>query len=792
MIFVSGVVLKLLWLLAFAILPGLCLLDVVNFRYRSRLDLLLAVMATGISVAGGCVYLLLLVDFYCALSTWLILLLPAGWLIYRYWRTGRFLPEVLAAAKPGSAGELLPRVPIAGSGRRKATPTATPDPLPQPLAPLPAAKINSPFDGVALFCCGFLLLMHLFEAATSPLHTWDAVITWDKWATEWALRSNLYHCSQGGYPQLLAMFSSLLYKITGHLNPLAQEQYALHAFHPLLGVLLLLACVRVAQLLEVPVWGVLVVVFGFGTLQDAISAGGADLLVTLLVLVALVLYLAWLKRAWSADWRGVPVLVACVFGAAFTKVTGLFAILLLLLLNIPRLAGTRLFPKAALTGLLGLPLLLLLPFYWFQYASSREPIERMSLHEVNFRFQGAAIDRFQNTINASYAGAEGWHRFSEAGKRFLTDYSLPQPFTNSAAAILPGILLLAAVGAGFSRRPLRPVSIAAGAVLAVWYRTASYDLRNLLPALPLLGVCVTGGAIRLLAWLERFPAARFTLASTLGLFAIAIGSGAAAEAAGVMQDTLLRGNLGARFTADEAGFPQSAKVFFPHEYEVWSFLARQGLLSEAPHTVAISPLYRWVPSGIYAACDWNSGIIAAGDLFIGPPGARLPGVYDWWTKLWAADGLEAFIVDRKPVAVPLADLALTGASPPRMIRSSPGRLDAQAGGNESMLVYNLPNRDARSGISVVWQVTVQAEQPDSALRPCSQLYNPRIADPALSATAVDLNEIGNRLIKYSGVLAIPPVDLSQDLRNEILFGVCRNGAPQQVSVLAFRYSIYNW
>jgi hypothetical protein len=65
-------------------------------------------------------------------------------------------------------------------------------------------------------------------------------------------------------------------------------------------------------------------------------------------------------------------------------------------------------------------------------------------------------------------------------------------------------------------------------------------------------------------------------------------------------------------------------------------------------------------------------------------------------------------------------------------------------------------------------------------------------DPTLSATSVDINQAGNRLIGYSGVLAIRPVILSPDPHDEILFGVCRTGAPQTVSLRAFRYSIYNW
>ena len=784
MIFLSSVILKLVWLLAFAALPGLCFLRWLDFRYRSRLDLVLAVFATGIPLAGCGVYVLLLANFYYAATAWLIVLLPAGWLLLTYKRSGRWLPGALAAEdRPAEMPAVPPRARISRASQKKAA---------APAELTPAVRTGA-LDGVAIFCCGFLLLMFFLEAATSPLHTWDAVVTWDKWADQWAMRSNLYHCTQGGYPQLLPMFSSLLYKTTGHVGMLPQEQYALHAFHPFLGLLLLLACVRAARLFELPAWGVLAAVFGFQTMHAIIPSGGADLMVTLWVLLAPLLYLAWQKGEWNARWRGSPVLMACIFGAAFSKATGLFAILPLLLAGIRRpAAGVRFLPKPALAGLLGLPLLLLVPFYLAQYASSQEPLERMNTQEVNFRMRPAEMEGgFQNSIEAAYSSTAGWVRFREATRKFLTDYSLPQPFTNSAP-IVPGLLLLAMAAAGAGRRPFGAVLITAIAILAVWYRMASYDQRNLLPALPLLGLCAAAGAVRLLTWLKRFSGAQFVLAGMVGFFAITIGSGIVAEASAVAESTLLRDNLTARLTAAEASFPQSAAPFFPQECEIWDFLSRQGFLRQARHTMAVSMFYRWVSSGIYAASDWNQRIVEPGDLFIGPPGKRPPGDYNRWSKLRTFGRLEIFLADRQPIAVPLQKVALTGASPPKLSASSAEELDAEAGGNQSMLACNLADRETRAGFSVVWQATVQAEQPDPAVQPCSLLYNPGIADPALSATSIDFNQAGDRIVKYSGVLAIRPGELSQNLNDEILFGICRSGAPQRLKLRGFRYSVYRW
>jgi hypothetical protein len=764
MVYLSSVMLRLVWLLAFAILPGLAFLRWADFQYRNRLDLLLAVFATGIPLAGLCVYLLLLGDAYYVPVAWLIPLLSAAWLLVCYRKTGRVLPAIL----PAQAGP-----------------------------PKPNAAAGNMLDGAAIFCCGFLLLVDVLDAATSPLHSWDAVVTWDKWATQWALRSGLYHSTQGGYPQLLPMFSSLLYKTSGHPGPLPIEQYALHVFHPLLGLLLLAACVRAAQLFELPAWPVLLTVFGFNTLKDAVSSGGADMLVTWMTFAAPLLFLAWRREEWNARWRGSPILIACLFGAAFSKATGWFAILPVLLAGVWHPAAKRILPKPALAGALALPVLLLAPFYVAQYAASQEPLEHLDAHEVNFRLRPVEMGSgFQDVIHASYSNATGWGRFQAAGKRFLADYSLPSAFAD-AAPILPALLLMALFVASFWVPPLRAFAIVSAAILAVWYRTASYDLRNLLPALPFLGVCLAAGALQLFAWIGRIHGAAklgagFALAGVLGVFTLPVAFGIVAQANAVTEDTLLRGHLEARLGASAAGFPESTRRPFPNEFAAWNYLEGLGFLRSAPHVIAASMLYRWTSAGVYPACDWSRAIVSPGDLFIAAHGAPLPGPYDRWSKLRTFGPLEIYLDDRKPVAVPLQNLILTGTSPPRLTQSSPDELDAEAGGNQSMLVYNLQDRDSRSGFTVVWQATVDAPQPDPALSACSLVYNPAIADPALSATSVDIGPAAGQIVRYSGVLAIRPATLSRNPGDGILFGVCRTGAAQLVRLRAFRYSIYRW
>ena len=280
------------------------------------------------------------------------------------------------------------------------------------------------------------------DAATSPFHVWDTVVSWDKWATDMAARTNLYRYPQGGYPQLLPMFNSLIYKVTGHYGSgLPDDQYALHAFQPVLGFVLIAASIRAAQLFAVPIWSVLILVFGFQTIQQAMTSGSADLLVSIFFVLSIILYVAWKKGDWEARLSGVPLFIACLFGSLFTKATGSFAELGFLIYSL--LAGRtadgtvaiRRLSAAALTITLLMPILLAVPFYLAQYDAGHWSAESLNPYETKF-LMGPQLSHLQRDTNRSHGNEMLLNRLTGSAGRFLKNYDVPEQCLYVLAALL--------------------------------------------------------------------------------------------------------------------------------------------------------------------------------------------------------------------------------------------------------------------------------------------------------------------------------------------------------------------
>lgn len=740
MVFLALTLSRLALLSAFVALPGLCLLHLAGFRYRSRLDLLLALFTAGIAAAGAAVYLLLLANLYRAAAPWLILLAPAAWIAWNFRRTGRVLPE---------------RLP------------------PAPSSPLPA------LDGVALFLCGVLLLLVFWDAATSPLRAWDAVVTWDKWAVDWARRANLYGYAQGGYPQLLPMFSSLLYKITGgYLDPVPAAQYALHAFQALLAWMLAAAIVRAARILELPAWGALAAVFGLKTMQWSASAGTADLLVTLTFFAFVVLHLGWRHRAWESRFHGVPLLAAALFAAAFSKAAGWAALIYLLLASLRKAAGLRRLRGKALAAAAAAPVLLIAPFYAAQYSASVRPVEQFNPREVNFRMT-TQIGQLQKIAESAHEAQGPW-------QRFLSDYFLPPqgvPLSSLPLGILLAVLAIAA--AAFSGPALLPLLLSTAILFGVWFRFTSYDTRNLLPAIPPLGICLTAGAAQLLARLARYPWAQFVGRGVIGSMAVLAASGMIFEAGSLAEQSATRNQIPARLSAAQAGFPENVRPFFPGEYAVWNTLTRLHLFRGAPHVIAGAPLYRWHPAGVYPLCDWNRSS-EPGDLFVALP-PYVPGNYPDWTLMRISGPLRVWIRDPHPTILPPAAIDSRAVSGQQNGIFTNDPVERLVG--DSPTGTELPeNTTFPAGATLIWQVAVESAQVDPALTACSQLAEPGIADQELTSYVTDPTRLAEGVVRYSGVLALKPgITLPP---GGVRFGICRPAHPRPVRIRSFRYSAF--
>jgi hypothetical protein len=366
--------------------------------------------------------------------------------------------------------------------------------------------------------------------------------------------------------------------------------------------------------------------------------------------------------------------------------------------------------------------------------------------------------------------AEGVGQILESGSMVLSNYFVP-PAGRGAAGL--ALLALAMLSAG--NRRLWPALLTALAMSAVWLRFASYDVRNLVPAIPLLAFPVTHGGARLLAMFpENRAVRRGLLASALCVLAagatiVAPGTLRAIRAADPGRRVLLR------VAAQSQEMPERVKMFFPEDYRMWHFLSRLRLLSAASRLVAVAPIYRWHANSIYGACSYDPAVLAPGDLFVAIEPYRPP--VGTWTMLQNSTSLRAWLWERRPVAVDPSAAKLHSTD-----RGSP---------DAALAIHSLPADAASAGLSIVWRVDVEAGQAGSGLRACAAMPGTGRSDPEASGFSVDAGNAASGTVSYSGTLAIRP-SASGHAGDAIRFGLCGNPARNAAAIRAFQYSTYPW
>ncbi|RDU64800.1 hypothetical protein [Helicobacter sp. MIT 14-3879] len=79
------------------------------------------------------------------------------------------------------------------------------------LRPLDAVKLSNDYVSQFLFTFGVLLTLYFLNKVFKAdiFYAWDAVVSWDRWASEWA--SGKFVLNEGGYPQVYPMLLSLGY-----------------------------------------------------------------------------------------------------------------------------------------------------------------------------------------------------------------------------------------------------------------------------------------------------------------------------------------------------------------------------------------------------------------------------------------------------------------------------------------------------------------------------------------------------------------------------------------------------
>lgn len=187
--------------------PGVAALSMANSRGRFRERVLLA-LSCGISATGLYLWLACAAGALCdtAIVIWLVACLAS---------ICRFAPASVRSALAARAA--ASRFALWSSS--------------QPLASLLRAAAAS------------MMACSIFESAVAtPFSAWDAAVSWDKWAVDFASRNSMGGYLTGGYPLFIPLFNSMFYRMAGSAGDvLPPEQMLVHGLFAIYPAILMLS-----------------------------------------------------------------------------------------------------------------------------------------------------------------------------------------------------------------------------------------------------------------------------------------------------------------------------------------------------------------------------------------------------------------------------------------------------------------------------------------------------------------------------------------------------------------------
>ena len=298
-------------------------------------------------------------------------------------------------------------------------------------------------------------------------NTWDAVLSWNRWATVWA--SGSIPSDSGHYPQLMPINWSLMYTLQGT----AQLQLFAKACMPIFPFLILLMIFDLG--LEFRSYGFFIaVILTYLMIKkfagEFIADGYVDIPVAFFTMATIYMLLKS-SRAKRNEHFIQSVQLAFIFsaGAAVTKQVGLYTLTIAPLMALfflkNRGQGFSLIQadRKKLVSALALAFLIAAPWYVFKLVQFSQGSDTSNLTYLSSRiYEGAGF--FQRGVNA-------WNS--------LEKYAWVTAF------ILPALFVLPA--------NLRVVGIALLPFILIWAFFFSYDTRNITQALPLIACCVGTG-----------------------------------------------------------------------------------------------------------------------------------------------------------------------------------------------------------------------------------------------------------------------------------------------------------
>ena len=691
------------------------------------------------------------------------------------------------------------------------------EPAPKPSkrhrAPQSLAFLNVAAAGLV----SLSLVLWFLECITLPFSTWDALVSWDKWASDWGRNWSMRDYLFGGYGQLLPIVSSVLYKMARtDADILPPESFANHALHPVIALVLMVALYRLCVVLEGPPWFGVASFFAWAVIQQMIPYGYTDMLLAAMTTAALVLALDLARGEWRTERHPAWLLSPAYFAAAFAKLIGLFwvALTALVLARRQALKKSPTVPDATLSGsskkkrsaaktVFNPEIVQPVRKLWLVYAVALFPVVLFVTQQIwtNAHFEVHRISPFDHmftfaAVRDSFSGSQRdligmpWSaKLSMVVERLIGDGSSGGFSQKLPAIIVGGFLLCASID-----RKQRWLLLFAASYLVFYYNTAAYDVRNLVMCLPLLSALAARGYAEISQRSTAlFPWSRPVWTTlSIAIFVLFAANLLLAER---KHCTLARNGLGIiadRLRNMSAPMPKRAVLLFPEYAPILQFLNETPVYASASHVIAVSPMYRLVRNGVYPFREFTWDFAGQGDLFISPPQFRPVPAQNW--ILLRNIGDRIWIRQRDDSALPLRALSFTGVHPPRRLSgSTDGGIEFT--GNMSLLAVSVPPSSINPGGAYIWKVRVAPLGGRGRIRAFYMTsfggeINSGINTIGTEVQTEPLVLPGNDDQIYSGILtlqrALPPPAPS----DAVLVGLTCNEPGTRVDVREFRFIAY--
>lgn len=332
-----------------------------------------------------------------------------------------------------------------------------------------------------LFCEG------MFECvAGTPVSAWDAVVSWDKWASDIAVRNGLGGYISGAYPPGLPLLTGLFYKL---ILPPGTECITsivhLHAsgFYQIYPLLLALSLIAVARQLKFNAAWAIAVFFGcwFNIHHIMKSVGYTDIPLAASIIAALAVTAGRFEnRIQHINVWNIAVAIFALFPVVFVKGNGLA----MLIISVITAFIFRIRCNRELVVALLLTFVFAAVFYVHQWITG----VWTDLGETSpFNHSLVVVSSHSYLVNPT------WAHFTKVAQQMCISYGFGEGFLLAVFAPLATAALIIPL----ALRRTRAAAVIVIILAAIWFFTGSYDERNLLYVIAIAAVVVPWGTAEL-------------------------------------------------------------------------------------------------------------------------------------------------------------------------------------------------------------------------------------------------------------------------------------------------------